>query len=365
MRCMKKLIVCIVLVVCYLTAICQDGVRFEDLTLEQALKKAKAENKLILMDCYTSWCGPCKMMASRIFTQKKAGDFFNSRFVSVKYDMEKGEGIELAKKYNVKSFPTFFIMKPDGTVQHRIGGGAYKLEDFIAWIEMGLNEKTSLAYLEKRYAAGDMTKEEMADYHWALYYAGYKDKDEALKKELWERLDKSDKLQEKFWFLMKEQSYGTSDFKFVVDHIADFRKLDGVQGDLDYFLMINYMRGIRKCLMNEGFKNMKELGKEVKKIRKEVTELVLNDSNVLLRVDLAEATLAGDADRVITILEGAILKAQGNNLWDLLAALDFIVGKGNKEQCERVLVLGEKLIKRWPDERMRANIKQSIDRFRE
>ena len=36
----------------------QDGVKFEDLTFEQALAKAKVENKLVFMDCYTSWCGP-------------------------------------------------------------------------------------------------------------------------------------------------------------------------------------------------------------------------------------------------------------------------------------------------------------------
>ena len=61
----------------------------------EALAKAKAENKLVFMDCYTSWCGPCKYMTETIFPQEKAGEFFNPKFVCVKFDMEKGEGKEL------------------------------------------------------------------------------------------------------------------------------------------------------------------------------------------------------------------------------------------------------------------------------
>ena len=144
---MKNLIVCIVFIFSCFVGMGQNGVKFEELSYEKALAKAKAEKKLVFMDCYTSWCGPCKMMLNSMFPKKEAGDFFNPRFVCVKYDMEKGEGIDLAKKFNVKSFPTFLLIRPDGTVQHRINGGSFKLDDFIAWVEMGLNEETSLDYL--------------------------------------------------------------------------------------------------------------------------------------------------------------------------------------------------------------------------
>ena len=62
----------------------QEGVNFRDITFEEALKQAKSENKLVFMDCYTSWCGPCKNMADKVFPQKAAGDYFNPRFVCVK-----------------------------------------------------------------------------------------------------------------------------------------------------------------------------------------------------------------------------------------------------------------------------------------
>ena len=75
----------------------QEGVRFESLTFEEALQKAKEENRWIFLDAYTSWCGPSKEMAEQDFTLAKARVFFNSRFVNVKYDMKKAESPELAK----------------------------------------------------------------------------------------------------------------------------------------------------------------------------------------------------------------------------------------------------------------------------
>ena len=77
---------------------------------------AKQENKLVFMDCYTSWCGPCKMMTSKVFPQKIMGDYFNPRYVCVKFDMEKGEGVDLKTKYDVKAFPTFLCLDSEGNV---------------------------------------------------------------------------------------------------------------------------------------------------------------------------------------------------------------------------------------------------------
>ena len=115
---------------------------------------------MVFMDCYTSWCGPCKNMTNNVFPQKAAGDYFNPRFVCVKYDMEKGEGKELANKFEVHAYPTFIIFRPDGTIQHRVVGGD-ELETFIQRVERGLNEKTSLPYLSDRYERGKMNKQEL------------------------------------------------------------------------------------------------------------------------------------------------------------------------------------------------------------
>ena len=136
---MKSLISIVAFLMLSLTAFCQGGVNFEHITFDEALAKAKAENKLVFMDCYTSWCGPCKYMSETIFPQEKAGEFFNPKFVCVKFDMEKGEGPELGKKFGVRAYPTYLILRPDGSVQHKVVGGG-DLEGFIARVEKGLNE---------------------------------------------------------------------------------------------------------------------------------------------------------------------------------------------------------------------------------
>ena len=93
--CMKR-IVCLLICVCGYFQLFSQGVDFKQITLKEALEQAKAQGKMVFMDCYTTWCGPCKMMTEEVFPQKEAGDFFNAHFVNVKFDMEKGEGKELS-----------------------------------------------------------------------------------------------------------------------------------------------------------------------------------------------------------------------------------------------------------------------------
>ena len=92
------------------------GVYFQDLSYEDALAKAKQQGRKLFIDCYTTWCGPCKYMSETVFKQEKVGDFLNLNFICLKYDMEKGEGPELAKKFGVRAYPTFVIVNPDGTI---------------------------------------------------------------------------------------------------------------------------------------------------------------------------------------------------------------------------------------------------------
>ena len=65
-----------------------EGIRFFEGTWEEALQKAKEENKLIFMDCYSTWCGPCAQMVRKIFPIKEVGDFYNKNFICLKRNME-------------------------------------------------------------------------------------------------------------------------------------------------------------------------------------------------------------------------------------------------------------------------------------
>lgn len=142
--------------------------------------KAVKENRMIFIDCYTSWCGPCKGLAQNVFPQPKVGEFLNSNFVCCKYDMEKGEGIMLYKKYkdNIPGFPTMLVINPvDESIVHKVVG--YTEPDaLITALQDGLDGKT-LAVFQKRYEAGERSLELIKDYCKALdvaYDQGTKEK---------------------------------------------------------------------------------------------------------------------------------------------------------------------------------------------
>ena len=125
---MKKFVLLFIYVFLMLPVFAQTN--FQELSLEKALEKAKGEGKMVFIDCYTSWCGPCKIMAKGILLLKEVGDFLNERFVCVKYDMEKGEGKELSKQFKIRAYPTFLLLNPEGKETYRVVGGG-ELQEFI------------------------------------------------------------------------------------------------------------------------------------------------------------------------------------------------------------------------------------------
>lgn len=131
-----------------------EGIKFENGTFDQALTKAKQEKKMLFIDCYTSWCGPCKMLSSKVFPQKKVGDYFNKEFVSLKVDMEKGEGIDLKKRFGVKAFPTLLFIDSNGKEINRIVGAESDVDKFLKSVREGLGTN-SLSAMTERYDGGE------------------------------------------------------------------------------------------------------------------------------------------------------------------------------------------------------------------
>lgn len=153
---MKKFLILTLCALFALTSFAQtEGVNFEPGTFQEALNKAKANKKgpkVVFLDCYTTWCGPCKQMANNVFPTKEAGDYFNKKFVNIKIDMEKGEGIELAKKYSVAAYPTFLILDAEGTEIGRVVGGG-DLAGFIKRVEQAMDVTKSPKYAKGIYDA--------------------------------------------------------------------------------------------------------------------------------------------------------------------------------------------------------------------
>lgn len=146
----------------------QEGINF-NLTENWAETTAKAakENKLIFIDGYTTWCAPCKWMDKNVFVDPSVAEFYNDKFINVKIDMEKGEGIELRKKYNVGSFPTFLFVNDKGEVIHRTGS-KMSIEEFLGEGRTAADPKRNISYLNKKYEEGQKDIPFVLDFHLAV-----------------------------------------------------------------------------------------------------------------------------------------------------------------------------------------------------
>ena len=126
----------------------------EEVPFENILAQAKKENKLVFMDCYTTWCGPCKWLVKNIFADQKIADTYNNQFINFKSDMEKGEGLELAKRYKVRMYPTLLWIDGNGEVVYTIVG-TNTVEAFLDFASKVKNDENLFPNLVKRYEQGD------------------------------------------------------------------------------------------------------------------------------------------------------------------------------------------------------------------
>jgi len=167
---MKKVFSMLVIMALCINLMAQ-GMNFSEDNWETILAKAKAENKIVFVDAYAVWCGPCKWMDANVFSDTKVGEFYNETFINAKIDMEKGEGRDIAKQYKVRAYPTFLFINGDGELVHR-GVGGRPVDKFIALGEAANDPTMQLLGLEQQYNKGERGGEFMIRYAAALEDGG-------------------------------------------------------------------------------------------------------------------------------------------------------------------------------------------------
>lgn len=100
-----------------------------------AFTRAKAENKLVMVDMYADWCGPCQAMDADVFNHASVRDVLTNHFVSVKIDVDQGgRNAEVANKFNTQSIPHVVFLDATGR-KLREFKGYISADDFIAVLE--------------------------------------------------------------------------------------------------------------------------------------------------------------------------------------------------------------------------------------
>jgi len=139
------------------------AIKFEEGPWKEIVAKAKTQNKLIFIDAYSTRCRPCKYLASRVFTNDSAADFYNDNFINAHFDMEKGEGLTIRSKYDVKAFPTLMFIDGNEQLVHK-GVGAMGATALIKLGKNALNPEEQLITYNKKYDSGNRDPEFVVKY---------------------------------------------------------------------------------------------------------------------------------------------------------------------------------------------------------
>ena len=147
------------------------GIEFFHGSFADALEKAKSDGKLIFVDAFAEWCGPCKRMAAQTFPDPKVGEYFNANFICLKIDMEKSENADFAGKFPVNAYPTLMFIDQEGKLAAK-QTGALGVDALLEYGQkvIGKNDKT--ADLQKLYDEGKRDPEFLFNYMTALNRAG-------------------------------------------------------------------------------------------------------------------------------------------------------------------------------------------------
>ncbi len=166
---MKYILILISTVCFYLFSFGQEeGMRFEKgMSWQQILAKAKKENKYIFVDCYTTWCGPCKYMSKEIFPLKETGDAVNPHYICVGIQIdstgEDPESVKLAYRdarlieanYHIRAYPTFLYFNPDGQLVHRTVGSTRNAAEFILNTKNAMNPERQYYSVIEKFRSGN------------------------------------------------------------------------------------------------------------------------------------------------------------------------------------------------------------------
>lgn len=142
------------------TAAMAEGIVFFEGSWSEALATARSQRKLIFVDAYTEWCGPCKMMNRNTFPSDQVGELFNSSFVNVKLDMEKGEGLTFASRYQVNAYPTLLFLNHKGEIVHK-ALGYLSPRALMSEAQIALRPENSLSGLELAFEQGTTNRDSL------------------------------------------------------------------------------------------------------------------------------------------------------------------------------------------------------------
>ncbi|WP_316815480.1 thioredoxin family protein [Pedobacter nyackensis] len=299
-------------------------ITFREADWKTQLATAKKEKKIIFFDAYTSWCGPCKMMAKDVFTKDNVADLFNQTFLNVKYDMEKGEGPALKDKYGVSAYPTYLFVNGDGEVVHKIVG-SMSAPEFMEEAKKALSPENTTFGLAKKFNGGDHSEATAIAYMEALDKAYESDKMGAVARVYFDGLPKASLMEDKNWNLALKylNNPAAQSFVYLYAHKAELGKKYDTEKVNMYFqrTMSSSVYAIKRAY--EKKTDLKEAAEKIASIRKMLSAGTDYSKPMLAQLELVEFAAANKWDNFIAKVDVVMGDADFKN------KSGFVIGAAN------------------------------------
>jgi len=185
------------------THVSAQGIQFlQDEPLDKVLSMARQQNKIIFIDGYTKSCVPCKELDNKVFPLQSVGDYFNSNFINVKYDLEEPEGERVRAKYNdvITGFPSLILLDKDGNMIHKMGG-YHEADSLMTKMKAALNG-TSLSAMRSRLKAGEKSVAFVRQYKKIMEDGFLREETEGLSNTILNRLSDEEMSDPAMWALV-------------------------------------------------------------------------------------------------------------------------------------------------------------------
>lgn len=275
---------------------------FESLGFNDALKKAGTEGKYLFLDCQTSWCGPCKLMAKEVFTLDSIADFFRANFISLKMDMEAGEGIQLKEKFKVDAYPTFLLIDGRGNEIFRMIG-QQSAAGFMKKIREGMKPENSVTLLTAQYNKGKRTPDFIYQYCKALKQGMLSESLQEVIAAYFGKMSVKNICNDKNWKIYDEFVTGINNpvYHRLIEDIEKFKALKGAQLIEDK-LNSEYGQDLFRAISKEPLTPA-----QYKQYSQDIEKIGLKDPQQLFYLrsylDLANLRSLGKYDELLDLIE--------------------------------------------------------------
>lgn len=328
----------IVMTIILHTSLCAQNrsIEFKHITLEEAFKKSDTTGKIIFVDCYTKWCGPCRAMSAKVFTIDSIADFFNSKFINIKLDMESKDGLKYAKPYKVEAYPSFLLLNSRGELLFKFIGGM-PADQFMAKINEGLNPQNRVVTMDRMYKQGNCDGQFYRDYIMLKLSLNERTEGQRIASEYFDKLTHQERISPENWILFGQNRYErelsgvkSRNVDYLMDHYADFIEKNGVDSVYSK-IASNIRRTSEYVLRGWYFKDHQRNPQDFIDLKNKVAKTGIPDKTQYLAIiDMLIAVAEKDTLKVGNILADNIGSFSAENQQVMFGFLAYLPQHGPK-----------------------------------